>query len=282
MNSNYRELAQTALVVAKEAGAILIEGFRSRPHVERKAPVDLVTKWDRASEAHIVTRLAQLTPNMPILAEEGGGEVTEALAWYCDPLDGTTNFVHGHPFFAVSIGAMVGGEAVAGAVFAPALGWFWSGSRGHGAERNGEACRVSPTEVLGDSLLATGFPPNREVAPYNNFDAFVAAKRKARGVRRCGSASLDLCLVADGTYDAYWERALHAWDVVAGAAIVLAAGGQVTALDGGRAKLEIGHLLASNGRLHQTLLEVVGENPMRLQGESPMRLQGESRSDKPS
>lgn len=262
MTAEHRELAQIALTVAREAGAILINGFRSRPSVERKAPVDLVTEWDRRSEAHILERLSRLTPDLPILAEERGGHVTQALSWYCDPLDGTTNFVHGHPFFAVSIGAMHAGEPVAGAVFAPVLGWCWSGSRDHGAERNGEACRVSDTRVLGDALLATGFPPNREQAPDNNFDAFVTAKRRVRGVRRCGSAALDLCLVADGTYDGYWERALHAWDVVAGTAIVLSSGGQVTALDGGPANLEIGHLIASNRVLHEALLELVGEHPM--------------------
>ncbi|HEY5961707.1 MAG TPA: inositol monophosphatase family protein, partial [Polyangiaceae bacterium] len=111
-----------------------------------------------------------------------------------------------------------------------------------------------------------GFPPDRSDPRYNNFEAYMRAKRRARGVRRCGSAALDLCLVADGTYDAYWERALHAWDVVAGAAIVLAAGGTITALDGNPPELEIGHLIASNGSLHPALLELVGEQPMLRSG----------------
>jgi myo-inositol-1(or 4)-monophosphatase len=263
VTTEYRELAQSALAVAREAGAILIDGFRSRPAVELKAPVDLVTEWDRRSEAHIVERLSRLTPHIAILAEEGGGQVTETLSWYCDPLDGTTNFVHGHPFFAVSIGAMQNSVPVAGAVFAPVLGWFWVGSRDDVAERNGQVCRVSHTSLLGDALLATGFPPNRERAPHNNFDAFVEAKRRVRGVRRCGSAAIDMCFVADGTYDGYWERALHAWDLVAGAAIVLAAGGEVTTLDGGPAQFERGHVIASNGSLHEELIGLVGECPVR-------------------
>ena len=263
MATQTRDLTDIALSVAKEAGALLLGGFRSRPTVERKAPVDLVTEWDRKSEALIVERLGRLTPAIPIVAEEGGGKITDDLTWYCDPLDGTTNFVHGHPFFAVSIGAMQQGHPIAGAVVAPALGWFWSGSRGDVAKRNGDLCRVSDTVQPGDALLGTGFPPNRELAPHNNFDAYVAAKRRVRGIRRCGSASIDLCFVADGTYDGYWERALHAWDVVAGAAIVLAAGGQVTALDGVPARLAQGHLIASNRLLHGALLDLVGESPVQ-------------------
>lgn len=264
MATGPRELAEVALVVAKEAAEILIEGFRSRPNAVRKAPVDLVTEWDLRSEAHIVQRLKHLTPELPIVAEEAGGRITSDLSWYCDPLDGTTNFVHGHPFFAVSIGAMQGGVPIAGAVVAPVLGWYWSGSRGEIAIRNGEPCQVSQTSTLGDALLATGFPADREQSPYNNFDAYLRAKRRVRGVRRCGSASIDLCFVADGTYDGYWERALHAWDIVAGSAIVLAAGGQLTALDGENPRLELGHLIASNGTLQEQLIELVGERPMRL------------------
>jgi myo-inositol-1(or 4)-monophosphatase len=161
---------------------------------------------------------------------------------------------------------MIDGQAVAGAVVAPILGWFWSGSRGNGAVRNGEACRVSDTTRIEDALLATGFPPDRSDPRYSNLDTYVRAKRQARGIRRCGSASIDLCFVADGTYDGYWERALHAWDVVAGAALVQAAGGTLTALDGEAPRLEIGHLIASNGVLQPALLELVGERPMRVPG----------------
>jgi len=264
MSQTFRELSELALVVAKEAGAGLLSGFRSRPEVVLKGPVDLVTEWDRRSEDLIRTRLLKLCPNIPVVGEETGGEFSNKLTFYCDPLDGTTNFVHGHPFFAVSIGAMEDGIPVAGAVFAPALNYFWSGSREHGSYRNGTLCRVSETQKLGDTLLATGFPPVRNRTPHSNLDAYVRAKPFVRGIRRCGSASIDLCFVGDGTYDGYWERALHAWDLVAGAAVVLAAGGTVTALDGGTARLEIGHIVASNGILHPDLLRLVGEQPLQL------------------
>ncbi|MGC4063721.1 MAG: inositol monophosphatase family protein [Polyangiaceae bacterium] len=201
---------------------------------------------------------------MPIVAEERGGTHSSDLSFYCDPLDGTTNYVHGHPFFSVSIGVMENGKALAGAVYAPALDYSWMGAVGDGAYRNGTLCRVSDTQELGAALLATGFPPVRHRVPHNNLTAYVRAKLQVRGIRRCGATSIDLCFVADGTYDGYWERALHAWDLAAGVAVVLAAGGTVTALDGTEPQLEIGHVIASNTKLHPTLLDLVGENPMQL------------------
>lgn len=264
MSQSLRELSELALVVAKEAGVLLLSGFRSNPTVEHKGPVDLVTEWDRRSESLIRERLTKLCPGIPIVGEETGGTASPSLTFYCDPLDGTTNFVHGHPFFGVSIGAMEDGIPIVGAVFAPALGYFWSAARGYGAFRNGTACRVSETSQLVDTLLATGFPPVRDRSPHSNLDAYLRTKPHVRGIRRCGSASIDLCFVADGTYDGYWERALHAWDIVAGAAVVTCAGGVVTALDGRTAQFELGHIVASNGVLHPELLRLVGENPMQI------------------
>jgi len=251
--------ARLAFEVAKEAGALLLGGYRKHPTPTEKAKRDLVTVFDLKSEALIRERLASATPELGIVAEEGGGE-PKPLTWFCDPLDGTTNFVHGHPFWAVSIGLLQQGAPVAGAVVAPALGLDWIGYAGGPALRSGEACRVSETADLEHALVATGFPPNRRVAPANNFDSFVAVKQVAQGVRRCGSAAIDMCLVADGTYDAYWERRLNAWDVAAGAAIVLSAGGHLTALDGSPVDLSIGHLIASNGRVHAELQRVL-QNP---------------------
>jgi len=244
--------ATLALDVAREAAALLLTGYRKRPTPTEKAKRDLVTEFDLKSEALIRERLAHATPDLGIVAEEGGGE-PKPLTWFCDPLDGTTNFVHGHPFWAVSIGLLQDGAPVAGAVVAPVLGLDWVGYAGGPALRSGQACRVSDTAELDQALLATGFPPNRRVAPANNFDSFVRVKQVAQGVRRCGSAAIDMCLVADGTYDAYWERRLNAWDVAAGAAVVLSAGGRVSALDGGPVDLSIGHLIASNGRVHAAL-----------------------------
>ncbi|MFC1643435.1 inositol monophosphatase family protein, partial [Myxococcota bacterium] len=188
-----------------------------------------------------------------------GGERKGDHVWYCDPLDGTTNFVHGHFFWAVSVGLLDReGIPMAGAVVAPALGTRWVGYRGGGAARNGEPCRVSQTQKLTAALVATGFPyVGRDRAPDNNFATFARVKQAVRGVRRCGSAALDACLVADGTYDAYWERALQPWDVAGGLAVLLAAGGTLTALDGSPASLDRGNIVASNGLLHDALVALV-------------------------
>lgn len=248
------ELAAIALQVARGCARIVSAGYRTRPAVGKKGRVDLVTEFDLASERFLRSELARLTPQVPVVAEERGGVATDELCWHCDPLDGTTNFVHGHPFYAVSIGAMEHGVPVVGAVVAPELQLAWVGYQGGVSVRNDVVCHVSDTEELDDSLFATGFPPDRSDDATNNFPSWARVKRAARGVRRCGSASLDLCLVADGTYDGYWERSLHSWDLVAGAAIVLAAGGKLTDLDGNAPDLNRGNLVATNARLHAALL----------------------------
>jgi len=249
--------ANLALEVATDAGSLVLAGYRKRPVPTEKARADVVTEFDWMSEQLIRERLSLATPGLGLVGEEGGGEQKSGLTWFCDPLDGTTNFVHGHPFWAVSIGLLDDGAPVAGAVVAPALGLSWVGYLGGPAERSGERCAVSETAELAQSLVATGFPPNRQQAPENNFSSFMRVKQAVRGVRRCGSAAIDLCFVADGTYDAYWERKLNAWDAAAGAAVVLSAGGTLTALDGGPADLSVGHLLASNGRVHVALSSLI-------------------------
>jgi len=253
------ELAQIAFEVATEAAQILLGGFRKRPAVTEKGRADLVTEYDLASEQLIRKRLAERTPEIAIVGEEQGGTAApgNALTWFCDPLDGTTNFVHGHFFFCVSIGVAEAGRPIAGAVVAPALSAHWRGWVGGAALRNGEPCQVSNTNALEHALVATGFPSDRSQASSNNFEAFTCVKPRVRGIRRCGSAALDLCLVADGTYDAYWERRLSAWDVMAGSAVVLAAGGQLSSLTGSAPDLSVGHLLASNGRIHRDLLNLI-------------------------
>ena len=260
MSHSPEQLSRIALQVATEAADLLLTGFRKHPASTEKGRADLVTEFDFASERLIRQRLAEHTPELAIVAEEQGGAPAPegGLTWYCDPLDGTTNFVHGHHFFCVSIGVGEAGRPVAGAVVAPALATHWRGFRGGPALRNGEPCRVSETTELGQALVGTGFPSDRSSSPSNNFDTFIRVKQRARGVRRCGSAVIDLCLVADGTYDAYWERRLNAWDVMAGSALVLAAGGELSALDGTPPDLSVGHILASNGRIHGALLALMG------------------------
>jgi myo-inositol-1(or 4)-monophosphatase len=232
-------------------------GYRTRPRARAKGVIDFVTEFDLRSEAMLLQALAPW--GIPIVAEEsanGTQDLTEGgLSLHIDPLDGTTNYLHGHPFFAVSIGLMLGNEPIAGLVIAPALAVTWH----HDPEtkealRNEIACQVSATNELKDALLATGFPYDRHTSPDNNFAEFCALKRIARGVRRCGSAAIDLCLVADGTYDGYWERKLNSWDLVAGAAIVRGAGGAVSSLAGTALDLRAGAVLASNGRVHDALV----------------------------
>jgi myo-inositol-1(or 4)-monophosphatase len=258
--SELQSLLDAARGAANEAGALAAAGYRTRPVAEHKGRIDLVTRFDRVSETLLRDRLTRATP-YPVVGEEHGGERAEgrgALTWYVDPIDGTTNFVHGHPFWCVSVGLLAGAVPVLGVVVAPALGVTWTGIAGHGATRAGAACRVSDVEQLDDALLATGFPYDRRTSSENNFDAFIAIKKKCQAVRRCGSAALDLCLVADGTYDGYWEQKLKPWDVAAGCAIVAAAGGRVTDYQGAPPDLLRGHIVATNGRIHDVLVTELG------------------------
>lgn len=250
-------LLDAALTAAREAGALALSGFRRQMQVTEKGRADLVTEWDLESERCIRRRLAELAPEIPIVGEEEGGARSSRRVWYADPIDGTTNYVHGHPFWCVSIGLLEAGEPCLGAVVAPALGWEWCGARQGPALKNGTPCRVSDTQRIGEALIATGFPRAELTAPDDNFASFENVQRRAQGVRRCGSAAIDVCMVADGTYDAYWERRLNAWDLAAGAAIVLAAGGRLSALDGGPARVERGELVASNGRVHAELVALL-------------------------
>lgn len=259
-----RELGRAALGVAREAAALVLGGWRSGVRPSEKARADLVTEYDLASERLVRARLAACTPDIPVVGEEEGtagaapSAAQHAPVWYCDPIDGTTNFVHGHPFFAVSIGLVAGDAPLAGAVVAPALGVEWWGAAGVGAWRNDAPCRVSTTQRLGEALLATGFHPQGGAALLEkNVKTLGRVMPEVRGIRRCGAATLDLCMVADGTYDAFWERKLDAWDTAAGAAIALAAGGTITNLAGGPPDLRIGHIVVSNGRLHPALLALL-------------------------
>lgn len=253
---------------ARDAGTLVKKGYRKKIVVEHKGVVDLVTNFDRASEELIRKELGAL-PFAVVGEEEGGARTEGEPVFYVDPVDGTTNFVHGHPFWCVSIGLVEGETPILGVVTAPMLGLEWYGycaSNGRKAVRHAwgqaaaeegtdeELCLVSKNASFGDSLLATGFPYDRRTSSDNNFDAFVAIKRRVQAVRRCGSAALDLCLVADGTYEGYWERKLRPWDIAAGIAILKAAGGRVTDFEGTSSFLESGHVVATNGAIHDELL----------------------------
>jgi myo-inositol-1(or 4)-monophosphatase len=256
-------LTQAALTIAREAAQVALEGFRSEPAVQRKESyADLVTQYDLASERVIRKRLAELTPEIAIVGEEEGGELGAGATWLVDPIDGTVNFAHGHPFFGVSIGLLQAGVPLAGAVVAPALGLEWHGFVGGGAFRNGEPCRVASEATLADALVATGISPVMRLHghPEDNLAAFCRVTPEVRDIRRCGSAAIDLCLVADGTYAAYWERRLAAWDMAAGTALVLAAGGKLTNLLGEGYDLTRGYIVASNGHVHDSLVQLLRQD----------------------
>ena len=254
------KLTSIALDAARAAAEHVQHGHRSQPSYERKASdSDLVTRFDLESEQLIRRILSERTPELAIVGEEQGGKADGRPAWFVDPIDGTMNFAHGHPFYAVSIGLMHDGVPLLGAVVAPALRCEWHGYVGGGAFRNGEPCSVTHESTLSDALVATGFSPvvRKLGQPEDNLAAYLRVTPHVRDVRRCGSAALDLCLVADGTYDAYWERRLGAWDVAAGAALVLAAGGHITDLTGGACNFHHGYLLASNGLVHTDLIALL-------------------------
>jgi myo-inositol-1(or 4)-monophosphatase len=271
----------TARSAAREAAALVHSGFRKHPIVEHKGVVDLVTSFDRDSEARLRERLGAAF-DFDFVGEEAGGESSDAPAFFVDPIDGTTNFVHGHPFWCVSVGLVIAGEPTLGVVVAPALGleWYgyvaddgsrraqrhaWGNARRAGRsdeEQDDEPCIVSGMTRFEDSLLATGFPYDRRTSSENNFDAFVAIKQRCQAVRRCGSAAIDLCLVADGTYEGYWERKLRPWDIAGGIAIVRGAGGRVTEFEeGGGGSIASGHVVATNGHIHEALVRALAEAP---------------------
>jgi myo-inositol-1(or 4)-monophosphatase len=255
-----QEFERVAAAAAARAGALLRERYGRRQQVSFKSEIDLVTAVDREAEGLIVAALRDAFPDHGIIAEEspaapGRGE----HRWYVDPLDGTTNFAHGFPQFAVSIALEQGEDVVLGVVHDPMREETFVATRGGGARLNGARIRVSDVATLGRSLLASGFPYDvRERVDF--YDAFWReALRRAQGVRRVGSAALDLCYVACGRFDAFWEWKLQAWDVAAGCLIVEEAGGRVSDLRGAPHRLAGGQTAASNGRVHAELLGMIAE-----------------------
>ena len=247
---------EAAVGAARAAGETLRDGFGRHGTVRYKGEVDLVTEVDERSEGVIKERLLAAFPGYGILGEEGGTIAGEGDArWIVGPLDGTTNFAHGLPIFAVSIALEKAGEVTLGVVHDPMSGETFVAERGGGATLNGEPLRVSGTQELVRALLVTGFPYDRADVP-DAVELFGRFAVLAQGMRRLGSAALDLCYVAAGRLDGYYERGIHAWDVAAGALILREAGGRVTDYDGGGFEPEAGELLASNGLLHPALVGI--------------------------
>lgn len=247
-----------AIDLARRAGALLVDYLGRPRQLDHKGRFDLVTDADRASEALIVGELAAAYPDHAIFAEEGSGSRHEAaIRWTIDPLDGTTNYAHGFPYFSVSIAALEGETPILGVVYAPLLDALFVAERGAGATCNNRPLRVSVIPTLERSLLSTGFPYTYASIERNNLTQFDAAQRRCQGVRRAGSAALDLAYVAAGNLEAHWEYGLNAWDSAAGALLVTEAGGRITTCDG-LAWTPFGpSMLASNGAVHAELLEIL-------------------------
>src|SRR5215475_12703658 len=241
--------------IAREAGALLMEHFDAHVKVEYKGEADLVTVADRKSEALIRERIREHWPAHDILGEEGGLKDTGSdYRWYVDPLDGTTNFAHGFPVFCVSISLEFKGKRIAGAIYDPTRDELFAAELGSGAYLNQQRMHVSTTANLAESLVATGFPSHKRHKNPNIF-FYHQITLHTHGVRRAGSAALDLCCVACGRFDGFWEFNLNPWDTAAGVLIVEEAGGKVTDFRGGPFQLNSRETLASNGLVHSALLK---------------------------
>lgn len=246
---------EVARRAARESGRIQIQGLSEKLQVDYKGRYDLVTDVDRKCEEVVTGILREAFPEAGILAEESANqEAGSDEFWIVDPLDGTTNYASGYPAFCTNIALKRNGEIVLGVVYEPLRDELFEAVLKEGARLNGAPIRVSKTEKLSQALLATGFPYDRCEQPDTNLDRFCALTMRTRGVRRGGSASLDLCYTACGRLDGYWEIRLQPWDVCAGALIVSEAGGQVSNLGGGDYDWSGKETLASNRRLHDALV----------------------------
>lgn len=252
-----KELEAAAIAAGEAAGRVIEE---SRPAgVRFKGKIDLVTEVDLRAESVIRETLERLTPGIAILAEEGGGARDARTRWIVDPLDGTTNFVHGFPFYCVSIALELDGELACGVIRDPVRGVTYSATRGGGATANGEPLRVSSTSNLNEALLASGFAYDRRERADFYLRYVKAFMERAQGFRRCGSAAMDLVMVARGELDGYWEFGLNPWDVAAGALLVSEAGGRVSEMNCAPLDLEKPKILATNSLIHEEMAGIIRE-----------------------
>src|SRR5713101_6992521 len=241
---------ETAVEIAREAGGLLATLFERRIPFESKGEFDLVTEADRASERLVVERLSRHFPSHAIVAEEGGGhESSSGYRWYVDPLDGTTNFAHSFPVFNVTLALESSGELIAGVIFDPIKAELFTAERGAGSYLNGGRIHVSKTSKLENALVATGFPSRKRHLNIN-IHFYHQLGMLTHGVRRCGSAAIDLAYVASGRLEAFWEFGLNPWDMAAGVLLVEEAGGKCSGMHGGPLQLRGPDVLVDNGLLH--------------------------------
>jgi myo-inositol-1(or 4)-monophosphatase len=259
----------TATEIVLRAGGIQMARRESGFRVDKKGTIDLVTEVDLECERMCRAVIAERFPGHDVLAEELSGGPGEAARsshrWVFDPLDGTTNYAHGLPIFCASLALEIDGRAEVGAVYDPTRAELFTAERGVGAFLNGARLQVSRAATLLDSLLVTGFPYDVHTQSRDLVGLFGAFLARARAVRRLGSAALDLCYVAAGRFEGFWEQHLHPWDVAAGALIAAEAGGRVTGMDGAPFDPAAAHLVASNGHVHDEMLAVIREFRAQLQ-----------------
>jgi myo-inositol-1(or 4)-monophosphatase len=248
-----------AVEIAREAGALLAELSTQPLDIGYKRRADLVTVADRRSEALIVGQLRQRFPDHAIVAEEGGNHRSSSdYCWYVDPLDGTTNYAHGFPVYCVTLGLACRGEVIAGVVYDPTRNDLYTAERGAGAYLNHQRLHVSTTETLSESLVATGFPPfaaNHDL----NVQFYFRFTMLSHGIRRAGSAALDLCWVAAGRFEGFWELKLNPWDKAAGTLMVTEAGGRLSDVRGAPFNLLGDDVFASNGLVHDEMLQAFAQ-----------------------
>ena len=256
-------LLQAAVEASQAAGSLLLRYAATGFQIEYKNPINLVTDADRAAEQCVIDRLKTRFPDHHFLAEERGRdeEGSSPYRWIIDPLDGTTNFAHGYPAYCVSIGFEYEGRCIMGVVFDPSRNELFTAIEHHGACVNGRPIHVSNTQALDSSLLVTGFAYDIRETKRNNLDHFVKFALKAQGLRRTGSAALDLCYVAAGRFDGFWEVRLNPWDMAAGSVIAREAGGRLTDFSGKDLSIYGQELVASNGRIHEAMLALLNQAP---------------------
>jgi myo-inositol-1(or 4)-monophosphatase len=251
-------MLEFAIDTARRAGVLLLSMFEGQRDVKLKSTFELVTDADHASEALVISAISRQYPDHAVVAEESGGTAAEAgYTWLIDPLDGTNNYAHGLPIFSVSLALLHDGAPLVGVIYDPTRDELFAAERGEGARCNGRRIHVSENASLAASLLATGFPYDYATNPDNNAREFTTLAGRVQGVRRLGSAALDLAYVAMGRFDAFWELRLQPWDSAAGALLVSEAGGRVTDWRGGDWNPWSNRLLASNGHIHDEMVQML-------------------------
>ncbi len=254
------ELLEFAIHCAFESGMIQNKYFQKRFGIHHKGEVNLVTDVDMACQEKIIELIKENFPDDDIISEEKTNRYDgKKNRWIVDPLDGTTNYAHGYPFFCTSIAYEENGEITHGVVYNPIFKELFFGIKGGGAYFNGEKMRVSSIQNMKDALLCTGFPYDLSTNKRNNIDNFLKFLYKAQAIRRDGSAAMNLCYVACGRFDGYWEIKLNPWDMAAGYLMVIESGGMVTTVKGERFSIYNNEVVSSNGFIHKDMLEVLGE-----------------------